>query len=69
MTRKKMSNMSDSSFYKFQKKVQEKMQKFTADTDREVRLKSLKQRFSENTGKSKLTLWQKIKGYFYVKKI
>ena len=69
MTRKKMSNMSDSSFYKFQKKVQEKMQKFTADTDREVRLKSLKQRFSGHARKPKLTLWQKIKGYFNVKKI
>ena len=61
-----MSNMSDSSFYKFQKKIQEKMQKFTADTDREVRLKSLEQRFASNTGKTKPTLWQRIKGYFYV---
>jgi len=61
-----MSDMTDSSFYKFQKKVQEKMQKFTADTDREVRLKSLKKRFSDNVGKPKPTLWQRIKRYFNV---
>lgn len=58
--------MSDSSFYKFQKKVQEKMQKFTADTDREVRERSLRERLAANTGKKKPTLWQRIKGFFYV---
>lgn len=61
--------MSDSSFYKFQAVVQKKMKKFAADTDKDVREKSLRQRFAENTGKPKLTLWQKIKRYFNVKKV
>ena len=58
--------MSDSSFYKFQAIVKEKMKKFTADTDREVRERSLRERFAANTGKKKPTLWQRIKGFFYV---
>lgn len=61
--------MSDSSFYKFQTILQNKMKKFTADTDKEIKEKNLRQRFAEITGKPKLTLWQKIKGYFNVKKI
>lgn len=64
-----MSNMSDSSFYKFQKKVQEKMQKFTADTEREVTEKSLKQRFERSINKPTISLWQRIREYFNVKKI
>lgn len=64
-----MSNMSDSSFYKFQTTLQNKMKKFTADTDKEIKEKNLRQRFTENIGKPKPTLWQRIKRYFNVKKI
>ena len=64
-----MSNMSDSSFYKFQTILQNKMKKFTADTDKEIKEKNLRQRFTENTGKPKATMWQRIKRYFNVKKI
>ena len=69
ITRKKMtgdSGMSDSSFYKFQHKIQERMKKFTADTDKEIREKFIRERFKANTGKSKPTLWQRIKGFLNV---
>lgn len=64
----KDSGMSDSSFYRFQNKIQKKMQKFAADTDKEVKQKSLEARFKRNTKpvQRKLTLWEKIKGFFYV---
>lgn len=61
-----MSNMSDSSFYRFQIKVQDKMKKFVARTDKEVKERNLRERFAANTGKKKPTLWQRIKGFFYV---
>lgn len=64
----KDSGMSDSSFYRFQDKIQKKMKKFAADTDNEVKQKSLEVRFKRNTKpvRRKLTLWEKIKGFFYV---
>jgi len=61
-----MSNMSDSSFYRFQAIIKEKMEKFAAKTEKEVRLKNLEERFKENTGRSRPTLWQKIRSFFYV---
>ena len=69
-TRKTMkdSGMSDSAFYKFQDKVQEKMKKIRADLDSEIDEEVLKARFKRNTRpvERKKTLWEKIKGYFYV---
>lgn len=64
----KDSGMSDSSFYRFQIKIQDKMKKFAADTDKEVKRKIMEERFKRNTRpvERKKTLWQKIKGYFYV---
>ncbi len=64
----KDSGMSDSAFYKFQDKVQEKMKKIRADLDSEIDEEVLKARFKRNTRpvERKKTLWEKIKGYFYV---
>lgn len=61
----KDSGMSDSSFYRFQSKIQNKMKKFTADLDSELGQEALRERFSRNTKPVKnKTLWQKIKGWF-----
>ena len=64
----KDSGMSDSAFYKFQDKIQKKMKKVSADLDSEIDEEALKARFKRNTRpvERKKTLWQKIKGYFYV---
>lgn len=64
----KDSGMSDSAFYKFQDKIQKKMKKISADLDSEIDEEALKARFKRNTKpvERKKTLWQKIKGYFYV---
>ena len=64
----KDSGMSDSAFYKFQDKIQKKMKKATAKLDSEIDEEALKARFKRNTKpvKRKQTLWEKIKGYFYV---
>ena len=64
----KDSGMSDSAFYKFQEKIQKKMKKFSADLDTEIDKEALKARFKKNTKpvERKKTLWQRIKGYFYV---
>ena len=59
----KDSGMSDSSFYNFQNKIQEKMKKFVADTDKEVKQKNLEQRFLSRVGKHKPTTWEKLKGW------
>ena len=63
----KDSGMSDSAFYEFQEKIQNKMKKVSADLDLEIK-EELKARFERNTRpvEGKKTLWQKIKGYFYV---
>ena len=69
ITRKMMkdSGMSDSSFYRFQDKIQKKMKKVTADMDKEMEQEAIRQRFKRNTKPAqKKTLWQRIKGYFYV---
>lgn len=60
----KDSGMSDSSFYNFQNKIQEKMKKFVADTDKEVKQQNLEQRFLSKVGKPKTTTWEKLKGWF-----
>jgi hypothetical protein len=64
----KDSGMSDSAFYKFQDKIQKKMKKISADLDSEIDEEALKARFKRNTKpvERKKTLWQKIKGFFYV---
>ena len=64
----KDSGMSDSAFYKFQEKIQKKMKKFSADLDTEIDKEALKARFKKNTKpvERKKTLWERIKGYFYV---
>ena len=63
----KDSGMSDSSFYRFQDKIQKKMKKVTADMDKEMEQEAIRQRFKRNTKPAqKKTLWQRIKGYFYV---
>jgi|TARA_B100002019_G_scaffold281869_1_gene286424 hypothetical protein len=64
----KDSGMSDSAFYKFQEKIQKKMKKFSADLDTEIDKEALKARFKRNTKpvERKKTLWERIKGYFYV---
>ena len=64
----KDSGMSDSSFYKFQDKIQNKMKKATVKLDSEIDKEALKARFKRNTRpvERKKTLWQRIKGYFYV---
>ena len=60
--------MSDSAFYKFQDKIQKKMKKATIKLDSEIDEEALKARFKRNTrpAKRKQTLWEKIKGFFYV---
>ena len=64
----KDSGMSDSAFYKFQEKIRKKMKKFSADLDTEIDKEALKARFKRNTkpAERKKTLWERIKGYFYV---
>lgn len=56
------SGMSDSQFIRFQKTIQDKMQKFTAKTENEVRVKSLSRRFAK--AKKPKGLIQKIKEWF-----
>jgi hypothetical protein len=56
------SGMSDSQFIRFQNAVQDKMMKFTAKTENEVRIKSLSSRFSK--AKKPKGLIQKIKEWF-----
>ena len=41
----KDSGMSDSSFYRFQSKIQKKMEKYSADLDSELGHESIKERF------------------------
>jgi hypothetical protein len=61
----KDSGMSDSDFYKFQKQIQNKMKKFSADLDEEMSNEAIKKRFIRNTKPSqRKTLWQKIKDLF-----
>lgn len=62
------SGMSDSSFYRFQDKIQKKMKKATMKLDSEIDKEALKARFKKNTkpAERKKTLWERIKGYFYV---
>jgi len=64
----KDSGMSDSAFYKFQDAIQKKMKKFGADLDSEMGQEAIRERFKRNTKpvERNKTLWQKIKGYFYV---
>jgi hypothetical protein len=64
----KDSGMSDSSFYRFQDKIQKKMKKATIKLDSEIDEEALKARFKRNTRpvQRKQTLWEKIKGFFYV---
>ena len=64
----KDSGMSDSSFYRFQSKIQKKMEKYSADLDSELGNESIKERFRRNTKpvQKKKSFWEKIKGYFYV---
>jgi len=64
----KDSGMSDSAFYKFQEKIQKKMKKATIKLDAEIDEEALKARFKRNTKpvRRKQTLWEKIKGFFYV---
>ena len=64
----KDSGMSDSAFYKFQDKIQKKMKKATIKLDSEIDEEALKARFKRNTRpvQRKQTLWEKIKGFFYV---
>lgn len=63
----KDSGMSDSSFYRFQDKIQKKMKKATADMDKEIEQEAIRQRFKRNTKPAqKKTLWQRIKEFFYV---
>lgn len=63
----KDSGMSDSSFYRFQSKIQKKMEKYSADLDSELGHESIKERFRRNTKpvQKKKSFWEKIKGYFY----
>jgi hypothetical protein len=61
----KDSGMSDSAFYKFQKQIQKKMKKFSADLDSELEQEAIKKRFERNSKpvQRNKTLWQKIKGW------
>lgn len=64
----KDSGMSDSGFYEFQKRMKKKQKKFSIDLDSEIEEEALKKRFKRNTRpvQKKKSLWEKIKGYFYV---
>lgn len=64
----KDSGMSDSAFFRFQYKAQEKMKKFSADLDSQIDREVREKRFKQNTKPvSKKTFWQKVKEFFYVK--
>lgn len=60
--------MSDSAFFRFQDKAQEKMKRFSADLDSQIDREVREKRFKQNTKPvSKKTFWQKVKEFFYVK--
>ncbi len=60
--------MSDSAFFRFQDKAQEKMKRFSADLDSQIDREVREKRFKQNTRPvSKKTFWQKVKEFFYVK--
>tara|TARA_A100001515_G_C4539816_1_gene199826 strand:- start:684 stop:881 length:198 start_codon:yes stop_codon:yes gene_type:complete len=64
----KDSGMSDSAFFRFQDKAQEKMKRFSADLDSQIDREVREKRFKQNTRPvSKKTFWQKVKEFFYVK--
>ncbi len=64
----KDSGMSDSAFFRFQDKAQEKMKRFSADLDSQIDREVREKRFKQNTKPvSKKTFWQKVKEFFYVK--
>ena len=57
----KDSGMSDSAFFKFQERVQNKMKKFSADLEVELEEELTRQRFKRNTGRvNKKTLWERL---------
>ena len=57
----KDSGMSDSAFFKFQERVQNKMKKFSADLEVELEEELTRQRFKRNTGRvNKKTLWERF---------
>lgn len=57
------SGMSDSQFLKFQKKTQERINKYVDKYDNQSRMKELKRRF-EASKERKKTLWQKFRELF-----
>ena len=57
----KDSGMSDSAFFRFQEKVQEKMKKFSADFELELEEELIKKRLERNTKPDrKKTLWERL---------
>lgn len=57
------SGMSDSQFMKFQKKTKERINNYIDNYDKDIRLKTLKKRFSSS---KKKTFLDKIKEVFHV---
>ena len=54
------SGMSDSQFMKFQKKTQERINKYVDNYNKDVRIDTLKRRFALS---KKQTLWERIKSW------
>ena len=57
----KDSGMTDSAFFRFQEKAQDKMKKFTADFESELEEELIKKRFERSTKPvRKKTLWERL---------
>ena len=54
------SGMSDSQFMRFQKKTQERINKYVDNYNKDVRIDTLKRRFALS---KKQTLWERIKSW------
>lgn len=54
------SGMSDSQFMKFQKKTQERINKYVDNYNKDIRIDTLKRRFALS---KKQTLWERIKSW------
>ena len=54
------SGMSDSQFMRFQKKTQERINKYVDNYNKDIRIDTLKRRFALS---KKQTLWERIKSW------